>query len=235
VEYHQPWGTKNHPPFVRGVFVADEAIDDLLRQTEPKAHDAWVTKASYLEDAIDDVAPRGADHVLRSVGKATRKFQERLRPPLPDPGDVRLTVLSDLFRNIAKGGVGVPPPPPPPGDRDIAIKTTLRSEVLGETVRAVGSVRLRLADHYNEADRATARFRIVYRYLEDDRAGEICPLEFDATVPLGDTDEEGFCQVELSRDFVVIGFRSQPYSPDWSGRLIIKANVMEPLKEEVAL
>lgn len=234
VEYHQPWGTKNHPPFVRGVFVADEAIDDLLRQTEPKAHDAWVTKSSHLEEGVDDLAPRTADHVLKMIGRTTRKFQERLRPPLPDPGDVRLSVLADLFRNIAKGAGQGTQPPPPHGERDLVIRTSLRSEVVGSSIRATGWVSLRLADHYTQADRAIVRVRIVYRFLEDDRAGEICPLEFRSPVPIGDTDEEGYFLIELGRDLAVINFTSQPYSPDWSGRLIFKADIVQPLKQQAA-
>lgn len=234
VEYHQPWGTRNNPPHVRGVFVADEAIDDLLRQTEPKAHDAWVTKAAHLEDGVDDLAPRVADHVLKTIGRATRKFQERLRPPLPDPGDVRLSVLAELFRRIAKGESGTKPPPPPPGERDVGIKTSLKSVIVDDDIRAVGSVRLRLADRYTDADRALARVRIVYRFLEDDRAGEICPLALSSATQLSDPDEEGYFQVELTRDFLVIGFESEPYSPDWSGRLILKADVLQPIRHEAA-
>lgn len=232
VEYHQPRGTRSQPPFVRGVFVADEAIDDLLRQTEPKAHDAWVTKATQLEEEVDHEAPHVAEQVLRAVGRATRKFQERLRPPLPDPGDVRLSVLSELFRDIARGSSGTRPLPPPVGERDVAITTSLRSEAVDGAIRATGTVRLRLSDHYQESDIAIVRFRLVYRFLEDDRAGEICPLDIDSPVELGSPDEEGYHHVELGRDFIVMKFHSEPYSPDWSGRLILKANVTQPIKNE---
>jgi hypothetical protein len=232
VEYLQPFGTKNKPPFVRGVFIADEEIDDLLRQTEPKAHDAWVTTDTDLDDGVDRHAPKVASHVLKEISKATKKFQQRLRPPLPKVGDVRLSTLASLFRSVARGDGRNPPPPPPDGDRNVSVRTNLRivRDIDGENIRAAGSVKLMLADSYKESDAVTAKVRVVYRFIEDGRAGEAALLRMHSDLFESEPDDDGFYRVELNRKFAVINLESEKYSPDWTGRLMVTVHILKPVE-----
>ena len=67
-------------PVVRGVFVADDDIDDLLRQTEPKAHNSWDTETGA--DGVHPDAPGAAKAVLSASSAAPLTFAKRcvLRP-----------------------------------------------------------------------------------------------------------------------------------------------------------
>jgi len=236
VEYLEPWGMKTSPPFVRGIFVADEDIDDLLRQTEPKAHDAWVTKESGLEDGVDQKAPKVAKHVLREIGKAARKFQQSLRPPVPPPEDVHLTALAKLFKTVARGGGPTPPPPLPEGERFVSIRTNTQIVPVehDSTIKAKGRIKLSLADVYETANRALVRVRVAYKFVEDGKAGESVPMEITSALLIGPQNDDGSFDVELTKDFQTIEFESVAYSPDWSGRLIVSAKVLKPIDDGVA-
>lgn len=230
VEYFQPRGTRR-PPYVRGVVVADGEIDDLLRQSEPKAHNAWVTSIEKLGEDVDDRAPRVAQHVLKAASMHTRKFQDRLKPPPPDASHIRLTVLADLFKGLARGEAAVPPLPPPTADRDISISVTSSQvpDATDDRIRVKGSVKVRLADHYTDADRAIARVKMAFRFMEDERAGEACPLTFDPSID--PPDEQGWIRVEVDRKPTEISFTSEPYDLDWTGRLAVSAEIEHPLAE----
>ena len=231
VEYLEPWGMKTSPPFVRGIFVADEDVDDLLRQTEPKAHDSWVTNENGLEDGVDHKAPRVAKYVLKEIGRAARRFQQSLRPPVPPPEDVHLSALAKLFKSVARGGGPIPPPPPPDGERLVSIRTSTRivpsSDATG--ISAKGRIKLSLADAYDVADRALVRIRIAYKFVEDGKAGETVSLNLSSALFEGAANDDGSYDVELTHDFQVVDFESATYSLDWSGRLMVSARVLKPI------
>lgn len=235
VEYLEPWGMKTSPPFVRGIFVADEDVDDLLRQTEPKAHDSWVTNENGLEDGVDHKAPRVAKHVLREIGRAARRFQQSLRPPLPPPEDVHLSALAKLFKTVARGGGPIKPPPPPDGERLVSIRTSTQIVPTGDEsgISAKGRIKLSLADAYDTANRALVRIRIAYKFVEDGKAGGAVPMSLSSALFDGAANDDGSYDVELTRDFQVVDFESATYSPDWSGRLMVSARVLKPIPDGV--
>ena len=231
VEYLEPWGMKTSPPFVRGIFVADEDVDDLLRQTEPKAHDSWVTNENGLEDGVNQKAPRVAKHVLKEIGRAARKFQQSLRPPLPPPEDVHLSALAKLFKNVARGGGPATPPPPPEGERLVSIRTNPQIVPAEDasSISAKGRLKLCLADSYDAADRALVRVRIAYKFVEDGKAGESVPLSLTSSLIEGSPNDDGSYDVELTHAFQTVDFESAAYSPDWSGRLMVSARILKPV------
>ena len=61
VEY---WNAGRTMPFVRGAFIADNSIDDALRDTEPKSHDAWQTKSDDDSDTSTTAANYEAARIL---------------------------------------------------------------------------------------------------------------------------------------------------------------------------
>ena len=229
VEYFSPRGTRR-PPYVRGIFIADEEVDDLLRQTEPKAHDAWVNRLDKLGDDVDPTAPMVADEVLKAVAAQTRKYQQRLKPPPPDASNIRLTVLADLFKGLARGEAGVPPLPPPPGDRDVSISVQASQEPdqTATLQRLTGTAKVRLADSYIDSDHAEIKVRVSYRFMEDERAGEICPITFHNAPDL--PDDEGWITFIASRQFMDLEFSSDYYELDWTGRLAVSAEVLRPVE-----
>ena len=65
-----------------------------------------------------------------------------------------------------------------------------------------------------------------FRFVEDDRAGESCELQI--TPPEGfiaDAERPGRFYGVLTRDHQRFSLRSAPYSPDWSGRLLVSSAV----------
>jgi hypothetical protein len=215
VEYHE---TGTHPPFVRGAFVANDAIDDLLRQSEPMAHDRWQTAADA--EGIDPAAPKVAAAVTRNVSTAVKEFRKRLKPPLPREEEIRLPLLQDLFRRILQGRSPAVPPPPPADKRMISIGMDQHIEPADDPTKVVlvANVRFALTAHV-EGNTASADVRLSYRFVEDGRIGDECPLTVTAPPTFTATSSNGWRGV-LTREPVAFQVRSAPYSGEWSGRLI---------------
>ena len=200
----------------------------MLRQTEPKAHDAWLSRVT--EDGIDQRAPIVAATVLKKVRESIREFQKRLKPPPPDPGDVRLPVFQELFKNLMTGKGPSRPKPPPSGPRDVSVHVRQRPVVAenGTDVRLTASVDLALAPSFRDADEAQVTARFSYKFLEDGASGERCNL--DIAPPASFTSDDGIRFVGvLGRTPVRFELTSEPYSADWSGRLVVSCDVDEPI------
>jgi hypothetical protein len=214
------------PPFIRGVFVAGEAVDDLLKQTEPMAHDRWQTDENVL--SVDPHAPKVAKAVLKKVGDAVRQFRKGLQPPVPKQADIHLPDLTKLMGRISAGVNDGPPEPPPPGVREtsIHINQRLKAAPSGTELVFTARVDVSLSDNFEKADEASGFVDLSYRFLEDDRSGESCKL--DITPPKGFTEDPtkaGRFHGVFRRDPQQFKLRSDPYSPDWSGRLLVSSSV----------
>jgi hypothetical protein len=215
-------------PYVRGTFVAHDDIDDLLRQTEPKAHDAWQRRIS--EEGVDPVAPKVADQVLKRIGQAVKDFRKKLTPPTPREQDIRLPLLDDLLRSIfdEKGKGKKPPPPPPP--RTVSINVTQAVEAVREQIRLVATVRLALTDNI-DSDEAECEVALRYAWDEDGRRGENQAIDVAAPVGFSIVEAEEHrgtvLRGPLSHELVDFEITSAPYQPDWTGQLIVTA---EPLQ-----
>lgn len=221
VEYHLPGrDISRRMPYVRGVFVSDADVNDLLSRTEPKAHDKWDTQQS---DDVELAATKVATHIANAVKDAVRAFQAQLRPPVDASGAVKLQRLDEKLRKLQTGG-GPKPPPPPPGDRPFSFRIDVGREVTEGALVLSGSIEARLSSATKE-DELPARVRIAYALDEDGRRGE--------SVPLAVTLPKGFAPVEgesdrfdgiLSREPVVFELRSNPYSADRTADLLISGD-----------
>lgn len=219
VEYLE---TGQSQPFLRGVFIADPTIDDLLRQTEPKAHDSWRTKPE--ENEVDPEAAGIADHVTRRIKQTINNHRNRLKPPVPPPEDVNLPFFNQIMQRVMSGmGGGVRQPVPE--TRPISIRLDHGPRVAGDDglIEMAGSANFGLTEHH-EGDSVLADLKIVFRYIEDERVGEHAQLT--VTPPEGFTEvETGVYRGRLERGAdVVFGFVSEPYDPSWSGRLFVSGD-----------
>lgn len=217
------------PPYVRGTFVADEGVDELLRQTEPKAHDAWLDKIE--EEGLDPEAPRVAKSVKSAITRNVNLFRGKLRPPAPREQDIRLPVLDQLFKSILDNRGPRKPSPPRPDPRVVSIAVDQRLEPADEVqIRVRASSRVSLNDRFPEG-RAPASVWIRYAFDEDGRVGENCPITIKPPAgfqPIETTHRGVHFSGELTREAVTFEITSDPYPADWTGRLWVTAEPVMP-------
>jgi hypothetical protein len=213
-------------PFVRGTFVADRDVDDLLRQTEPKAHDSWQPTASV--DGIDPDAPAVANAILRRIKATVNQFRRALKPPTPRGDDIRLPVLEELFKNLLDGKgtrKRVPKPEPRLVSIHIAEQTVEPDPEAPDSIRLRAKVGYALSDNYGDSDEANVELGIRFAYVEDHGSGERVPLQITAPSDFeGPTDSGTFTGL-LGRATVVFEAISGPYAPDWTGRLVATGEI----------
>jgi hypothetical protein len=204
-------------PFVRGAFVAHEEVDELLRQTEPKAHDSWQTRLDEL--GSDPDAPRVADAVLRRVREHVRKFRDQLRPASRPAEDVRLPELERLFGRIfSSSGTSMPTPQSAERPYSISVDESLASAGSGR-IRLTGRVKYALAEHHEEPS-TEVDIVISYRFVEDGGLGEEAELSITPPAGFVQTEQRPYVfRGDLGRRRIAFKFESGPYPADWSGRL----------------
>jgi hypothetical protein len=217
--------TGSTPPFIRGVFIADGAIDELLRRTEPKAHDAWRTSAEPGE--LDPQAAELAKYVLKKIRETVSNHRTKLKPPTPPPEEVNLPFFNDVMRRVMSGtakGVRQPVPEIRPISIQLQYEPRAASDHSGR-IELVGSATYALTDHY-EGESAQVLLAISYRFVEDDRVGDHAALR--VTAPEGFTPTlDGAFEGKLKRERPArFDFVSEPYDLDWSGRLIVNGEVV---------
>lgn len=78
-------------PTVVGAFMANDAIDGVLRKSEPPAHDRWDPDSENLRDA-DGSAKSLVGSVLSRIKDNLKRFQREAAPPAP-PKQRRLSML----------------------------------------------------------------------------------------------------------------------------------------------
>ena len=224
VEYYS---VGRNQPFVRGTFVAHDDIDDLLRQTEPKLHDAWLDKLK--EEGIDPHAPKFAREVLKRIRDNVREFRRQLKPPPPREQDIRLPLLDDLFRSILENRGSKNPPPPPHDPRLVAIRVEQQVEAVSDSlIRVRATVGMRLTDNHAD-DEAECRLAVRLAFDEDGRRGDDCPVTLPDPPPgfevRGHEDGKGTILVgQLSHDWTDFDVESLGYDADWSAQLLLSGD-----------
>ncbi len=210
-------------PFIRGTFVADEAVDELLRQTEPKAHDSWQVRGA--EEGADKRAPIVALAVTRKIKLGIAEFQKKLRPPPPAAGDVRLPIFSDLFQKLTTGkDIKLPPLQKAQSDISVAFAKEDLRPAPADSVFYDATIRFRLTDTFKKGDAAEVTVSLDYCFIEDGRRGRSCPLTI--TPPPGFTlNTDGDYTGVLAKKSVTFRVKTNPYSADWTGRITAVARL----------
>ena len=229
VEYLVPWGMRTvGPPYVRGVFVADDGINEALRATEPMGHDAWQTKSA--DGVIGTEQAEVARAVIKAVGAKARKFRNDLNPPDRPPEDIRLDFFDSLMRRILRGtGAGEAGPHPDTRPFRIGVTDTLEEVGTGR-VRLRGHSTFSLSEHF-DGEEALARVTIRYRLVEDERVGSDVTLHVEPPAGFDRAGNDGVVyEGTLSGETVRFGFESDPYSADWTGRLFADVELQETLE-----
>jgi hypothetical protein len=216
------------PPYVRGTFVADDAINNALQDTEPMAHDAWQTTSP---DGVIGAEQAGvAKSVTNKIGTRVRQFRSGLKLPERPPEDIRLDFFDNLMRRILRGtGAGNVGPSPDTRPFRIGVNETLDEAGAGR-VRLRGHTTFSLSEHF-DGEEAPAKITIRYRLVEDERVGSDVPLNVRPPPGFERVGDKGAVfEGTLSGETARFGFESDPYSADWSGRLFADVDLLETVE-----
>ena len=223
VEYHVV-GRAITRPVIRGVFVADDSIDEALRDAEPKGHDRWETEAA---DTVEESSAEIAKSVLRKIRDRVADFRNKLkRPPRPREKIV-LPVFDQLLRQLLRGQGGGPVRPPV-GERQVTISVTPMAEAVSrDQVRVSGQAEFRLRDNF-DGEECRARIRLRYILEEDGTAGSDVKLLIKPPPGLDPGDREGVYVGLLRKGTsVTFDFESEPHSALWTGRFTAIADLID--------
>ena len=215
-------------PYIRGVFIADESVDDVLRRTEPKAHDAWQRRGR--EGEVDFEAAKVADHVLRRIGQAVNNLRQRVKPPTPPPEQMNLPLFNDIMRRVMSGmGGGVRQPVP--DTRPISIHLEYAPSSAGDQVKMSGRATFSLSDNF-KGDEAEVELSIMYRFVEDERVGEEASLDIRGPEDMEKVREGVFRGRLIRGQQARFRFESEAYDPNWTGRLLVNGEVLSAQEME---
>ena len=225
VEYYVA-GAK--PPFVRGTFVADDSINEPLRQTEPKAHDAWQTR-STSGDVTEEHAAL-ASELLKRIRQNVSSWRAQLKPK-PKPAErLRLPELDRIMRSLL-GGRGSGDRPPPAEKRPFSIRPGEKLATGPEgQLRLEGLAVVEFSEHHTTsgADGDLIEVSIRYRFMEDGRVGDradlviAAPEHFKPVPGRSDT----FRGPLVSGSSAHFEYMSEEYDPDWTGKILVSAELV---------
>ncbi len=230
VEYYEV-GRAATRPLVRGVFLADDDIDEALRDTEPKGHDRWLTEPS---ETASEKAVSVARSVLQKIKSNVAAFRSTLRPPPRPREKIVLPVFDRMMRQLLRGDGRSAPPPQ--GPRPFSISVTPMAEVVDDDkVRVSGQAAYGLSNDHSDEE---CQVRIQLRYVldEDGAAGTDVKLEIEPPPGFERGSRDGVYVGELRKgDSAVFDFVSDSYSALWTGRFTAIADLHEePTKLELS-
>lgn len=207
-------------------------MNETLRKTEPKGHDAWRTTSADGE--LGERAANVAQTILRRIRSSVNRFRGNLKPPSPPPEDIQLSHFDNIMRRVMTGG-SIGKNPPVGETRSLSIRFEDRNlEPVGDgEVQLSGTAKISFSEHYDE-DEAEVSVKIKYRFIEDDQLGSSCPI---AVEPPDNFEESGDDSQEFvgslaQGDEAKFNFLSDSYSSAWTARLIVNADIVEETDED---
>lgn len=220
-------------PYLRGVFLANEDIDELLRQTEPSSHDSWEFKT--VDEGVDPLAPKVADRVIRSVRQSVRDFQRQIKPPPIRERDIRTPFFDELmggfFQSRGRSGRRIGPTSKRPLSIHVDQGVTPYDDE--DRIMMVGTVTLEVRPEVVADTDSPHRLstRIRYVFDEDGNMGADCDIDVDPPprFMVKRTDRGVVLDGEIGPTPLEFAIRSEPYESDWSGQLIVEADLVDDI------
>jgi len=216
-----------------GVFVADKAIDDHLKLSEPAAHDRWDPDSSRLDDSNDEHAREFVKSTIDRIKMTLRAFSKDALPPVP-PSEIRPKLLEkllgNLFRPLSKGSNNGGGSPAEPITISFAVPPHIRVD--GDKLKTASKVEVGLAPDF-ENDTAEIILEIRCIVIEDEKndGKEDIPVNVECSdvdnEPVEDSETMSL-RVTLDKNFpAVLDIESEPYDPDWTTQLKIQASIKQ--------
>ena len=215
-------------PYIRGCFVADNSINEALRLTEPKGHDAWQTQAASGD--FDPEYAELAKEISKRIKSNLNNFRNDLKSP-PKPSDsVRLPEFDRLMKSLLSGGGGGTKPPPVE-ERPFTIQPGGELETTEDgLVRLKGRARIAFSQHHIQSGGAgrEVEIKIHYGFREGDRIGgrALLMIEQPPSFALHSGRIDTFRGVLEPGDTLDFNYESEEYDPTWTGQLLVTADLV---------
>ena len=218
VAYYRQWQAQ--VPAVVGAFVCADEIDDILRSSEPPAHDRWDSEARRLQEPTG-FRTRIVASVLARIRSTLKQFQGSAAPP-PSLKPRRLRLLERTLASFLKSSASGGSPGPEANAAPISLSYLADPAVTSEsdgTVRMTAKFTVKgKEDQPDESIAVRVRARCVA--VEDGQAGDPIPMSVSCSSG-AKSDEHGWMEVELVPDAVLrFECETEPYDNTWSVRFI---------------
>ena len=227
VEYYD---AGRNAPYVRGAFVAADSVNEELRRTEPKSHDAWEGKS-----ASGDIPAEYADlteTLLRRIRARVTRFRSSLKPK-PKPSEHLLLPEFDRVMRSLLRGTGTGNRPPPNAERAFTIAPGGAIEKLPNgKVFLSGRAEVGFSEHHAVSDDEGDEIEVAirYRFMEDERAGDHVSLAIEhpkGFKPVADGASTFRGRLTSGRP-VRFEYVSDDYDADWTAKLTVTADFVQP-------
>lgn len=215
VEYSDKFCLPGAAVAIVGAFVASPEIDNVLKLSEPPAHNRWDPKSQRPDESGQQIVLALLDRLRRQI----RAFHRELLPA-PPPSNAKLKLLEELLGRLLEADPGIQPPPPPTSDPFQLTHKVNRKEKNGRAT-IVGSVRIELRKDAEQKELGIEYVPKIEILEDEDRsAGDELPL-----VNLRVTEGRAKVEIKNNRKVVtgrlrkgapiVVSFESDPTIRDW--------------------
>lgn len=235
-------------PYVRGTFVASDSINEPLRLTEPKSHDAWQT-TSASGDIPHDYAELSRT-VLQRIEMHVNRFRRDLKPKPKPAEDLRLPEFDRIMRRLLAGSA--PGATPPLVDkRPLSIRPGGRIKAAADgRLYLQGTAEIEFSEHYHAENNGQVNGRdenegseesktaneegeevevsIRYRFVEDNALGEYVELEVESPHGFNRHPDRADTFRGRLKPGIVAEFQylSDEYDSSWTGKLSVDAELI---------
>lgn len=218
VAYYRKWQAQ--VPAVVGAFVSADEIDDILRSSEPPAHDRWDSEARRLQEPTG-IRTRIVGSVLARIRTTLKQFQGSAAPP-PSLKPKRLRLLERTLASFLKSSSSGGSPGPEANAAPISLSYIADPAVapFGDgSVKMTAKFAVKGKDDQTE-ESMQVRVRARCLAVEDGQAGDQIPMSVTCSSGT-EADEHGWMEVELMPDDAVrFECETEPYDNTWSIRFI---------------
>lgn len=214
-------------PHIRGVFVADKAVNEALRQTEPKLHDAWESTSDGSDVRPEDTAV--ARFVRGRIKYHVDQFSRNSTPRTPDPDQLRLPEWDRLMRLLLRGTGRSRQSPPQAGPRPFSIQPGERlTQGVDGRLELGGTARIGFSEHHDPEADPRHEVEVVIRcgFVAEDRRSDLLEIEIDPPAGFSrhpDKPEFFTGHLFVGQD-VAFEYSCEPYEADWTVELTVDAD-----------